>query len=210
MHQFLKYLFTIYFFISFNTFLNASNLIVDINYESGMQLDSQKNFNKRLSLVTSKKELRRLLDSQDWISSYSMRSLPFKNEVKISITNRTPIFILNKNFYIDKNLKKFQFDSTITSLVNVDGDIKDLNDVMLLLNLFSIYEDTEFALISIDFNHIRGWLLNTNSSEIKLGKELDFKKIKNIKDTLNYLYDKRKIPKIIDLRYKDGAALKYG
>tara|TARA_B110000003_G_scaffold175372_1_gene174893 strand:- start:1665 stop:2297 length:633 start_codon:yes stop_codon:yes gene_type:complete len=210
MHQFLKYLFTIYFFISFNTFLNASNLIVDINYESGMQLDSQKNFNKRLSLVTSKKELRRLLDSQDWISSYSMRSLPFKNEVKISITNRTPIFILNKNFYIDKNLKKFQFDSTVTSLVNVDGDIKDLNDVMLLLNLFSIYEETEFALISIDFNHIRGWLINTNSSEIKLGKELDFKKIKNIKDTLNYLYDKRKIPKIIDLRYKDGAALKYG
>ena len=194
MHQFLKYLFTIYFFISFNTFLNASNLIVDINYESGMQLDSQKNFNKRLSLVTSKKELRRLLDSQDWISSYSMRSLPFKNEVKISITNRTPIFILNKNFYIDKNLKKFQFDSTVTSLVNVDGDIKDLNDVMLLLNLFSIYEDTEFALISIDFNHTRGWLVNTNSSEIKLGKELDFKKIKNIKDTLNYLYDKRKIP----------------
>lgn len=210
MHQFLKYLFTIYFFISFNTFLNASNLIVDINYESGMQLDSQKNFNKRLSLVTSKKELRRLLDSQDWISSYSMRSLPFKNEIKISITNRTPIFILNKNFYIDKNLKKFQFDSTVTSLVNVDGDIKDLNDVMLLLNLFSIYEDTEFSLISIDFNHIRGWLINTNSSEIKLGKELDFKKIKNIKDTLNYLYDKRKIPKIIDLRYKDGAALKYG
>lgn len=210
MHQFLKYLFTIYFFISFNTFLNASNLIVDINYESGMQLDSQKNFNKRLSLVTSKKELRRLLDSQDWISSYSMRSLPFKNEVKISITNRTPIFILNKNFYIDKNLKKFQFDSTVTSLVNVDGDIKDLKDVMLLLNLFSIYKDTEFALISIDFNHTRGWLVNTNSSEIKLGKELDFKKIKNIKDTLNYLYDKRKIPKIIDLRYKDGAALKYG
>jgi len=24
------------------------------------------------------------------------------------------------------------------------------------------------------------------------------------------LYDKRKIPKIIDLRYKDGVALKYG
>ena len=108
MHQFLKYLFTIYFFISFNTFLNASNLIVDINYESGMQLDSQKNFNKRLSLVTSKKELRRLLDSQDWISSYSMRSLPFKNEVKISITNRTPIFILNKNFYIDKIFQLIQ------------------------------------------------------------------------------------------------------
>jgi len=53
-------------------------------------------------------------------------------------------------------------------------------------------------------------LINTKSSEIKLGKEIDINKIKLIKDTLNYLYDKRKIPKIIDLRYKDGVALKYG
>ncbi|MDA8674987.1 hypothetical protein N9M20_05990, partial [Gammaproteobacteria bacterium] len=63
---------------------------------------------------------------------------------------------------------------------------------------------------SINFNHVRGWLINTDSSVIKLGKKIDSIKIKNTKDTLNYLYEKRKIPKIIDLRYKDGVALKYG
>ena len=76
--------------------------------------------------------------------------------------------------------------------------------------LIKLYEKNDFAIISINFNHIRGWLINTKSSEIKLGKEIDINKIKLIKDTLNYLYDKRKIPKIIDLRYKDGVALKYG
>jgi hypothetical protein len=81
---------------------------------------------------------------------------------------------------------------------------------MLIIDLFSMYEKNDFAIISINFNHIRGWLINTKSSEIKLGKEIDINKIKLIKDTLNYLYDKRKIPKIIDLRYKDGVALKYG
>lgn len=209
MHQLIKY-FLICYFLSFNIFLNAGDLSLDINYESGIQLDSQKAFIKTLSVVNSKKELKLLLDNQDWISSYTMRSLPFDNEVKISIKNRIPIFILNNTFYVDEELKKFKFDFTDTSLIKINGDIKDLNDVMLIIDLFSMYEKNDFVIISINFNHIRGWLINTKSSEIKLGKEIDINKIKLIKDTLNYLYDKRKIPKIIDLRYKDGAALKYG
>ena len=209
MHQLIKY-FLICYFLSFNIFLNAGDLSLDINYESGIQLDSQKAFIKTLSVVDSKKELKLLLDNQDWISSYTMRSLPFDNEVKISIKNRIPIFILNNTFYVDEELKKFKFDFTDTSLIKINGDIKDLNDVMLIIDLFSMYEKNDFVIISINFNHIRGWLINTKSSEIKLGKEIDINKIKLIKDTLNYLYDKRKIPKIIDLRYKDGVALKYG
>ena len=209
MHQLIKYFLACYF-LSFNIFLNAGDLSLDINYESGIQLDSQKAFIKTLSVVKSKKELKLLLDNQDWISSYTMRSLPFDNEVKISIKNRIPIFILNNTFYVDEELKKFKFDFTDTSLIKINGDIKDLNDVMLIIDLFSMYEKNDFVIISINFNHIRGWLINTKSSEIKLGKEIDINKIKLIKDTLNYLYDKRKIPKIIDLRYKDGVALKYG
>ena len=209
MHQLIKYFLACYF-LSFNIFLNAGDLSLDINYESGIQLDSQKAFIKTLSVVKSKKELKLLLDNQDWISSYTMRSLPFDNEVKISIKNRIPIFILNNTFYVDEELKKFKFDFTDTSLIKINGDIKDLNDVMLIIDLFSMYEQNDFAIISINFNHIRGWLINSKSLEIKLGKEIDINKIKLIKDTLNYLYDKRKIPKIIDLRYKDGVALKYG
>ncbi|MDA8899626.1 hypothetical protein N9J25_01860 [Gammaproteobacteria bacterium] len=210
MHQLLKYFLAIYFLIGFNIFINADDLVFDINYESGMELDSQKFFNESLSLVISKKELRLLLEEQDWIASYSIRSLPFSKKVHISISNRIPIFILNDRYYVDKDLKKFKFDFTNTSLIKINGDIKDLDNILLLIDLFSAYKETNFALISINFNHVRGWLINTDSSVIKLGKKIDNIKIKNTKDTLNYLYEKRKIPKIIDLRYKDGVALKYG
>ena len=210
MHQLLKYFLAIYFLIGFNIFINADDLVFDINYESVMELDSQKFFNESLSLVISKKELRLLLEEQDWIASYSIRSLPFSKKVHISISNRIPIFILNDRYYVDKDLKKFKFDFTNTSLIKINGDIKDLDNILLLIDLFSAYKETNFALISINFNHVRGWLINTDSSVIKLGKKIDSIKIKNTKDTLNYLYEKRKIPKIIDLRYKDGVALKYG
>ncbi|MDA8675012.1 hypothetical protein OAL76_02675, partial [Gammaproteobacteria bacterium] len=66
MHQLLKYFLAIYFLIGFNIFINADDLVFDINYESGMELDSQKFFNESLSLVISKKELRLLLEEQDW------------------------------------------------------------------------------------------------------------------------------------------------
>ena len=210
MHQLLKYFLAIYFLIGFNIYINADDLVFDINYESGMQLDSQKFFNESLSLVISKKELRLLLEEQDWIASYTIRSLPFSKKVHISISNRIPIFILNDRYYFDKDLKKFKFDFTNTSLIKINGDIKDLDNILLLIDLFSAYKETNFALISINFNHVRGWLINTDSSVIKLGKKIDSIKIKNTKDTLNYLYEKRKIPKIIDLRYKDGVALKHG
>ena len=210
MHQLLKYFLAIYFLIGFNIFINADDLVFDINYESGMQLDSQKFFNESLSLVISKKELRLLLEEQDWIASYSIRSLPFSKKVHISISNRIPIFILNDRYYVDKDLNKFKFDFTSTSLIKINGDIKDLDNILLLIDLFSEYKETNFALISINFNHVRGWLINTDSSVIKLGKKIDNIKIKNTKDTLNYLYEKRKIPKIIDLRYKDVVALKHG
>ena len=210
MHQLLKYFLAIYFLIGFNIYINADDLVFDINYESGMQLDSQKFFNESLSLVISKKELRLLLEEQDWIASYTIRSLPFSKKVHISISNRIPIFILNDRYYVDKDLNKFKFDFTSTSLIKINGDIKDLDNILLLIDLFSAYKETNFALISINFNHVRGWLINTDSSVIKLGKKIDSIKIKNTKDTLNYLYEKRKIPKIIDLRYKDGVALKHG
>ena len=210
MHQLLKYFLAIYFLIGFNIYINADDLVFDINYESGMQLDSQKFFNESLSLVISKKELRLLLEEQDWIASYTIRSLPFSKKVHISISNRIPIFILNDRYYVDKDLKKFKFDFTNTSLIKINGDIKDLDNILLLIDLFSAYKETNFALISINFNHVRGWLINTDSSVIKLGKKIDSTKIKNTKDTLNYLYEKRKIPEIIDLRYKDGVALKHG
>ena len=46
-------------------------------------------------------------------------------------------------------------------------------------------------------------MVNTNSS-------FPQEELKSFKDTANYLFEIRKIPSIIDMRYKDGVALKYG
>ena len=62
----------------------------------------------------------------------------------------------------------------------------------------------------INVNFTSGWIIETDRYVIKLGNDLDDNKCKSLKDTLNYLYDKRKIPSMIDLRYKDGVALNYG
>ena len=43
-----------------------------------------------------------------------------------------------------------------------------------------------------------------------IGNKLSNNKFNLLQDTLNYLYENRKIPSMIDLRYKDGVALDYG
>ena len=55
-------------------------------------------------------------------------------------------------------------------------------------------------------------ILNSKRIVIKVGSSLLFSnnKFNSLKDTLNYLYENRKIPSMIDLRYKDGVALDYG
>ena len=52
--------------------------------------------------------------------------------------------------------------------------------------------------------------ININKTVIKLGKNLNDKKFELFQETLDYLSINNKIPSMIDLRYKDGVALKNG
>ena len=45
---------------------------------------------------------------------------------------------------------------------------------------------------------------------INLGTDLSDSVIKKLTLTLKYIFEKNLTPSIIDLRYKDGAALNYG
>ena len=49
-----------------------------------------------------------------------------------------------------------------------------------------------------------------DQTEIKLGKEITNKKFKLLEETIEYLDINNKIPSMIDLRYKDGVAIKNG
>ena len=68
----------------------------------------------------------------------------------------------------------------------------------------------KFVIESIAYSYVNGWDVKSNKALIRFGKELSEKRLNNFKYTVNYLFEISRIPSIIDVRYKDGVALKYG
>ncbi len=197
-------------FIFFITSCAARNYEINVNFESGFEYKSQEEFINKLQFLKSTKEIESLIDNQDWIKDYSLRYKPFKKEVFISIRNRIPIFILNKEFFYDEELNKFNFDQSKKDLIIVQGPIDDVKKVLKLIQVVESSSSIQFKIESIDYSYVNGWDVQSNKTLIRFGKELSEKKLNNFKDTVNYLFEISRIPSIIDVRYKDGVALKYG
>ena len=63
----------------------------------------------------------------------------------------------------------------------------------------------------MSYTKAEGWYFYTkNNVRINLGSKLTSKVNKKLSLTLKYIFEKNLTPSIIDLRYKDGAALNYG
>tara|TARA_Y200000002_G_scaffold372341_1_gene370016 strand:- start:1769 stop:2347 length:579 start_codon:yes stop_codon:yes gene_type:complete len=183
---------------------------ININYESGFEYKSQKMLLKDLEKESSRLGIQALIQKQDWIENYSIIYKPFKKKVFISIKNREPIFILNKEYFYDKNLMKFKYDQSNNELIKVDGDINKIKDVLVLIELVELNNLINFKINKIEYNFVSGWDVITESTLIRFGKDIPQDRVKNFIDTVNYLYEKKKIPSIIDMRYKDGVAIDYG
>ena len=183
---------------------------ININYESGFEYKSQKMLLKDLEKESSRLGIQALIQKQDWIENYSIIYKPFKKKVFISIKNREPIFILNKEYFYDKNLIKFKYDQSNNKLIKVDGDINKIKDVLFLIELVELNNLINFKINKIEYNFVSGWDVITESTLIRFGKDIPQDRVKNFIDTVNYLYEKKKIPSIIDMRYKDGVAIDYG
>jgi len=183
---------------------------ININYESGFEYKSQKMLLKDLEKESSRLGIQALIQKQDWIENYSIIYKPFKKKVYISIENREPIFILNKEYFYDKNLIKFKYDQSNNELIKVDGDINKIKDVLFLIELVELNNLINFKINKIEYNFVSGWDVITESTLIRFGKDIPQDRVKNFIDTVNYLYEKKKIPSIIDMRYKDGVAIDYG
>tara|TARA_B100000524_G_scaffold274445_1_gene152028 strand:+ start:15 stop:593 length:579 start_codon:yes stop_codon:yes gene_type:complete len=183
---------------------------ININYESGFEYKSQKTLLEDLEKESSRLGIQALIQKQDWIENYSIIYKPFKKKVYISIKNREPIFILNKEYFYDKNLIKFKYDQSNNELIKVDGDINKIKDVLFLIELVELNNLINFKINKIEYNFVSGWDVITESTLIRFGKDIPQDRVKNFIDTVNYLYEKKKIPSIIDMRYKDGVAIDYG
>ena len=200
--------FSITFFL-FSLSLNAQYEI-NINYESGFEYQSQVILANDLQNELSKKGIVNLIKKQDWIDNYSIVFIPFQKKVFINIKNKNPLFVLNSEYFYDKDLSRFEYDQSSNNLIKVHGDISEIKDVLFLIELVESNKLMDLKIDKIEYSFINGWDVKTKSILIRFGKDISQQRVKNFKDTLNYVYEIRKIPSIIDMRYRDGVALSYG
>ena len=195
-------------FLSINAFTNFD---IKISFENEPKFKSQFEFIDQVKTIDSITELSLLVNKQDWIESYILNRSPFLNSIEIYISSKKPLFILNNIFYVDGALNKFKYSSGKENILRVNGQINDLSKVLKIINFINNSDIKNFNTLNlIQYNHISGWELNINKTVVKLGKNLNDKKFKLFQETLDYLSINNKIPSMIDLRYKDGVALKNG
>ena len=207
MHHYKLYISVLFLFTSLNV---SSQYLINLNFESGFEFESQKKLVSELKNSKSKKQIEKILMRQDWIKDFSLVYKPFKKEVYLSIVNREPIFVLNNQFFYDINLHKFKFDNSKKDLVIVQGPIKNEEDILLLINRIESVSNINFEIIKINYSYVNGWDVITDKLLIRFGNNLNEKKFNDFEYTLNYLFENGKNPSIIDMRYKDGVALNYG
>ena len=207
MHHYKLYISVLFLFTSLNV---SSQYLINLNFESGFEFESQKKLVSELKNSKSKKQIEKILKRQDWIKDFSLVYKPFKKEVYLSIVNREPIFVLNNQFFYDINLHKFKFDNSKKDLVIVQGPIKNEEDILLLINRIESVVNINFEINKINYSYVNGWDVITDKLLIRFGNNLNEKKFNDFEYTLNYLFENGKNPSIIDMRYKDGVALNYG
>ena len=207
MHHYKLYISVLFLFTSLNV---SSQYLINLNFESGFEFESQKKLVSELKNSKSKKQIEKILKRQDWIKDFSLVYKPFKKEVYLSIVNRDPIFVLNNQFFYDINLHKFKFDNSKKDLIIVQGPIKNEEDILLLINRIESVANINFDINKINYSYVNGWDVITDKLLIRFGNNLNEEKFNNFEYTLNYLFENGKNPSIIDMRYKDGVALNYG
>ena len=193
----------IFFLISINLFAEYE---IEINFESGFEFKSQQLLIETLRKTNSKRKIEKVLISEDWIENYSIMQKPFQKKIFIRIKNREPILVLNDKFFYDKDLFRFEYDKSKKDIIFVSAPDDLVEDALQIIARCK----ATIKIKTIKYSHVTGWDIKTDKFLIRFGKHLTEKKFQNFEDTLNYLFEIGKNPSIIDIRYKDGVAIKYG
>ena len=103
MQNFKKTFYALLIVLCFTGSVFSKGLNIDISLDSEIYLNSQKIFIEKLGELKTKNDIKDLLAEQDWIDEYFLNVQPFSNSAKLNIKTRTPIFILNNEFFVDTN-----------------------------------------------------------------------------------------------------------
>ena len=193
----------IFFLISTNLFAEYE---IEINFESGFEYKSQQLLIETLRKTNSKRKIEKVLSSEDWIENFSIMQKPFQKKIFIRIKNREPILVLNDKFFYDKDLFRFEYDKSKKDIIFVSAPEDLVEDALQIISRC----EASIKIKTIKYSHVTGWDIKTDKFLIRFGKHLTEKKFQNFEYTVNYLFEIGKNPSIIDIRYTDGAAIKYG
>ena len=204
----LIFLFLITFLLSCSGDKNENILIV---FEKPPTLKKAQELVLNLSSDTPNKNLSKFLNNQNWINSFLIKKHAFK-PLEIFIDSKEPKYIWQENFYLDAGLRKFLYFGEYPDLLHLDMPIEFVEEWLRVEEeIHALTSAFQLKISSISYSEPEGWHFKTKSNlQIKLGSELSSEVLKKLPLTLKYIFEKNLTPSIIDLRYRDGAALNYG
>ena len=206
-----RILFYFIFISIFYSCSNTTNAKIKIFFEKPLTLSQEQNLVLTLSDDFSKKNLFAILNNQNWIESFLIKKSLFQ-PTEIFIASKEPKYIWQKKFYLDSNLTRFLYSGEYPDLLHLDIPMELVDKWLQFENeLFSLVTVYDLTIFSVSYTKAEGWFFYTkNNIRINLGSELTDNVSKKLSLTLKYIFEKNLTPSIIDLRYKDGAALNYG
>ena len=188
-----------------------NNQKVIIMFESPPSLKQEQELVLNLNSNISKKNLSKFLNDQNWIDAFLIKRHVFK-PLEIFIKTKEPKYIWKDKFYLDSSLSKFIYSGEHPHLVHLDMPIEFVDQWSQVEDQFhSIVQLYNLKIFSVSYTESEGWYFNTETNlRINLGADLSTSMLEKLSLTLKYIFEKNLTPSIIDLRYKDGAALNYG
>jgi cell division septal protein FtsQ len=188
-----------------------NNQKVIIMFESPPSLKQEQELVLNLNSNISKRNLSKFLNNQNWIDAFLIKRHVFK-PLEIFIKTKEPKYIWKDKFYLDSSLSKFIYSGEHPHLVHLDMPIEFVDQWSQVEDQFhSIVQLYNLKIFSVSYTESEGWYFNTETNlRINLGADLSTSMLEKLSLTLKYIFEKNLTPSIIDLRYKDGAALNYG
>ena len=209
----LKFRLLLVFFIA-NIIFGCSDISSQktiVFFENPQFLEQEENLVIALGDINSHKNLYKFLNNQNWINSFLIKKNLFK-PLEIFIESKEPKYIWQEKFYLDKNLSKFSYFQEHPDLLHLNTPIELVAEWLKVEKQF--YEVTEafnLKISSVSYTEAEGWYFKTrNNLRINMGSDLSITIFEKLSLALKYIYEKNLTPSIIDLRYRDGAALNYG
>ena len=188
---------------------NSDKLI--ISFESQPTLQKEHELMSNLDSQIPKSNLFKHLTNQNWIDTFLIKRNVF-GPIRIFIQKKEPKYIWKEKFYLDSELNKFLYFGEHPNLLHLNMPIEFVEQWLRVEEEINVLiSDFKLKISSISYSEPEGWHFKTKSNfQIKLGSDLSSEVLEKLQLTLKYIFEKNLTPRIIDLRYRDGAALNYG